>query len=83
MLRFLSEGIWENHYDDKRLVLVRSMQPGQRIAIMATHQRKNGLPFDIRGRPVSVMAIKAVGTITENMNNGKLVKVDWTKVEPL
>jgi len=29
------------------------------------------------------MGIKAVGTITENLNDGKRVKVDWTKVEPV
>ena len=28
------------------------------------------------------MAIKAVGTITENMNDGRHIRVDWTKVEP-
>lgn len=34
--RFLSEGIWENGYDDKHLDLVRSMQPGDRIATKST-----------------------------------------------
>ena len=29
------------------------------------------------------MAIKAVGTITENLNDGKRVRVEWTKVDPL
>ena len=29
------------------------------------------------------MGIKAVGTITENLNDGKRVKVDWAKVEPV
>jgi 5-methylcytosine-specific restriction protein B len=29
------------------------------------------------------MGIKAIGTITENLNDGKRVKVDWTKVEPV
>lgn len=77
--RFLEEGIWENGYDDRHLELVRSMQPGERIAIKAAYTRKHGLPFDNRGRTVSVMGIKAVGTITENLNDGKRVKVDWEK----
>ena len=81
--RFLSEGIWENGYDDKLLDMVRSMRPGERIAIKSSYTRKHGLPFDSQGRAVSVLGIKAVGTITENLNDGKRVKVDWTKVEPV
>lgn len=65
MPRFLAEGIWENGYDDKLLDVVRSMRPGERIAIKSSYTRKHGLPFDGRGRAVSVMGIKAVGTITE------------------
>ena len=82
MPRFLAEGIWENGYDDKLLDVVRSMRLGERIAIKSSYTRKHGLPFDSRGRAVSVMGIKAVGTITENLNDGKRVKVDWAKVEP-
>lgn len=80
--RFLDEGIWENGYDDKYLDMVRSMEPGDRIAIKSSYTRKNDLPFDNRGHVVSVMAIKAVGTITENLNDGKRVRVDWTMEEP-
>jgi 5-methylcytosine-specific restriction protein B len=83
MPRFLSEGIWENGYDDKHLDVVRSMRPGDRIAIKSSYTRKHGMPFDNRGQAVSVMAIKSVGTITENLNDGKRVKVDWTKIEPI
>lgn len=82
MPRFLDEGIWENGYDDKHLDLVRSMQAGDRIAIKSSYTRKHDLPFDSRGNRVSVMAIKATGTITENLNDGKRVRVDWTKEDP-
>ena len=81
--RFLSEGIWENGYEDKHIDLVRSMRPGDRIAIKSSYTRKHGLPFETRGLAVSVMAIKAIGTITENLNDGQRVKVDWEKVEPV
>ena len=81
--RFLSDGIWENGYEDKHLDVVRSMRPGDRIAIKSSYTRKHGLPFDSRGQAVSVMAIKAVGIITENLNDGKRVRVVWTKVEPV
>jgi 5-methylcytosine-specific restriction protein B len=81
--RFLAEGLWENGYDDKLLDVVRSMRPGDRIAIKASYTRKHDLGFDNRGRSVSVMGIKAVGTITENLNDGKRVRVEWTKVDPI
>ncbi len=80
--RFLSEGIWENGYDGKYLDLVRSMQPGDKIAIKSSFTRKHNLPFDNRGNTVSVMAIKAIGTVTENLNDGKHVRVSWVKQEP-
>jgi len=83
LARFLKEGIWENGYEDRYLDLVRSMQPGERIAVKAAYTRKNGLPFDNRGHTVSLMAIKAIGTITENLNDGRHVRVNWTKVEPV
>ena len=76
--RFLRDGIWENGYDDRYLDQVRAMRAGDRIAIKSTYVRKHGLPFDNRGESVSVMAIKAIGTITENPNDGKRVRVDWT-----
>lgn len=80
--RFLSEGIWENVYDDKHFDLVRSMQPGDRIAIKSSYTRKHGMSFDGRGNAVSVMAIKATGTITQNLNDGKRVRVDWKAENP-
>lgn len=80
---FFKEGIWENGYDDKLVDMVRAMQPGELIAIKAAYTRKHGLPFDNRGRTVSVMGIKAIGTITENPNDGKTVKVDWAQAEPV
>lgn len=81
--RFLSEGIWENGYQEKHGDLVRSMCVGDRIAIKAAYTRKHGLPFDSRSHTVSVMGIKAIGTITENLNDGRHVRVDWEKVEPV
>lgn len=81
--RFLKEGIWENGYEDKYLDTVRAMQPGEQIAIKAAYTQKHDLPFDSRGLTVSVMAIKAIGTITENPGDGRRVKVDWTPLDPI
>jgi len=76
--RFIRDGIWEiSNPSDTHREQVLSMEPGQRIAIKATFVRKLNLPFDNRGRPVSVMAIKAIGTISGNPGDGTRVSVDW------
>lgn len=75
--RFLKEGIWQNGYQDKFSDQVRDMKPGDRIAIKAAFVRKHGIPFDNRGRSVSAMKIKAVGTVTRNHGDGRTVDVEW------
>ena len=82
--RFLQEGIWENGYPDKYLDLVRSVQIGDRIAIKSvyTRTREDALPFDNRDHTVSVMGIKAIGTVTENIGDGRTLKVDWEPCNP-
>ena len=74
--RFLDEGVWENGYDDKFLDLVRRIKPGDQIAIKASFVKKR-VPFDAGGKPVSVMRIKATGTVLENLGDGRTVKVAW------
>src|SRR5438034_10975541 len=59
------------------------MRPGDRIAIKASYTRKHDLPFDNRGQFVSVLGIKAIGTITENLDDGRVVRVDWVPTEPV
>jgi 5-methylcytosine-specific restriction protein B len=81
MARFVAEGIWENGYEDKYLDAVRAMRPGERIAIKSSYTRKHDLPFDNRGHSASVLAIKATGTITENMSDGRHVRVAWDAPE--
>lgn len=78
--QMVRDGIWRNGWEDRHLDLVRSIRPGERIAIKSTYVRKNDLPFDNRNQIVSVMAIKAIGTVTENPGDGRVVKVKW---EPL
>lgn len=78
--RFLEAGIWEHGFEDRYLDVVRSMRVGDRIAIKAAYVRKQNLPFDPRGQTVSVMAIKATGTIRENLGDGKQIGVDWNEI---
>ncbi len=80
--RFTAESIWQNGYDDKFSHLVKQMKQGDRIAIKATFTRKNDVPFENRGRTVSAMRIKAVGTIMGNQGDGKTVDVAWEEVDP-
>ena len=80
--RFVEEGIWENGHLDRYLEEVKSIRPGDRIAIKAAYTRKRELRFDNRGRSVSVMAIKATGIVKENLGNGRHLEVDWTRVDP-
>jgi 5-methylcytosine-specific restriction protein B len=78
--RFISEGIWQNGYDEKFSDHVKRMKPGDRIAIKASFVKKYGLPFDNQEKPVSCMRIKAIGTITEATKDNKTVKVGWTQL---
>jgi 5-methylcytosine-specific restriction protein B len=81
--RFIDEGIWEHGFDDDRIAAqVRSMRMGERIAIKAAYIRKHNLPFDNAGHTVSVMAIKAFGTIAENSGDGRQVRVNWQRLSP-
>ena len=80
--RFLADGIWENGYTDRYLEEVRSIQPGDRIAIKSTFTRKNDLPFDSRGQRVAILRIKAVGTVRKNPGDGRRLVVAWERVEP-
>ncbi len=80
--RFLKEGIWQNGYESKFADLVKTMRPGDRIAIKSSFVKKHNLPFEAARKPVSCMRIKAIGTVTENAGDGKTVRVDWTPVEP-
>jgi 5-methylcytosine-specific restriction protein B len=81
--RFIDEGIWEHGFDDDRIAAqVRSMRMGERIAIKAAYIRKHNLPFNNGGHTVSVMAIKAFGTIAENSGDGRQVRVNWQRLSP-
>lgn len=76
--RFLAEGIW--HVDtptDRQRRQVAAMRAGERIAIKATFVQRDRLPFDADGRRVSVMRIKATGTILAASDDGETVRVAW------
>ncbi len=76
MPRFLQDRIWQNGYEEYSETVGR-MKPGDRLAVKASFVQKYRLPFDVGGKPVSGMRIKATGTILENLNDGRTVKVAW------
>lgn len=80
--RFLSDRIWQNGNDKKFAAQIKQMKPGDRIAIKATFTRKRDVPFENHGRAVSVMRIKAIGTITRNHGDKRTVDVDWQELDP-
>lgn len=75
--RFVQEGTWQNGYKEKFTDQVQTMREGDRIAIKASFSRKHGLPFQNKGQAVSVMRIKAIGTVTRNHGDGRTVDVAW------
>jgi 5-methylcytosine-specific restriction protein B len=81
--RFLAEGIWENNWENNNRLFneVKAIQPGDRIAIKSSYIRKRDLPFDNQDQVVSVMAIKAVGKVIENMGDGHKLRVEWTHTD--
>lgn len=81
--RFVREGNWVNGNVGRYLDLVKSMQPGERIAIKAAFTRKHDLPFDTKGNRMSVMTVKATGTVTYNRGDGYRVDVDWDDAEEI
>jgi 5-methylcytosine-specific restriction protein B len=80
--RFVREGIWVNGWQDRNLDTVRAIKVGDRVAIKAAFTRKNDLPFDSGGKAISTMRIKATGVVTDNLGDGRHLKVDWTPLEP-
>lgn len=80
---YIAEGRWENGWDSKFIDIVKSVQVGDKIALKSSYTKKKGLPFSNNGKTVGVMAIKAIGVVTENLGDGKNLKVDWKKVDPI
>jgi len=81
--RFIDENIWINGYSEESSTFaqVNEIEPGDQIAIKSAHTQKNNLPFSSNGQTVSVMSVKAVGTVTKNHNDGRHIDVQWSHFE--
>lgn len=80
---YIEQGIWVNGWDNKFTEVVNSINVGDRIALKSCFTQKHNLPFDNHGKMVGAMRIKAIGIVTENFRDGKRIKVDWEKLDPV
>lgn len=80
---YIENGIWVNGWDDKFIEVVNSIAVGDHIAIKSTFTQKKNLPFDNHGKTVGAMKIKAIGVVTENPQDGKNLKVEWERLDPV
>ncbi len=78
--QFVENGTWirgqsVTQYTDA----VNRISRGDLIAIKSvyTKSRSENLPFNNNGKVISVMAIKAIGVVTENKNDGRNLVVNW------
>ncbi|WP_212005315.1 McrB family protein [Chitinophaga sp. HK235] len=71
--RFLKDGIWENGDEEKFQHTVNEVPVGARLAAKTTYTRKDN------GKTISVLHIYALGTVTENKNDGQRLIVNWDK----
>ncbi len=81
--QYIEEGRWENRWDTRFTEEVKAIKPGDRIALKSCYTRKKELPFDNNGKTVGVMAIKAIGIVTDNPGDGKNISVEWVRVDPI
>lgn len=75
--RFIEEGIWENGFEDKYSERVNTVAVGSRIAAKTSYTKKEN------GEMISILEIHAIGTVLENLKNGRTLKVRWDQsIEP-
>lgn len=81
--RFLDRSEWglSTDTDSPNNRRVRDMQPGDRIVLRDYFHQTQDLPFDANGERISAIRIRAMGTVTEQHDNGLSVGVAW--YEPL
>lgn len=71
--RFIQDEIWENGYEDKFLDIVNGVKVGDRVAIKSSYATKDRK---------SILRVKVIGTVIQNDNNGRILKIKWDKPFP-
>lgn len=75
---------WEGREEEAQykqmLAQYNQMREGDYIILKSSYTRRINLPFDNpNNKSASVMRIKAVGIVKENLNDGHSIKVNWIK----
>ena len=65
--RFFLNNIWENGYDNRFIELIKRIKVGSVIILKSTYASGN----------TGYLRIKGAGAVIENMDDGRLLKVDW------
>lgn len=74
--RFVEQGIWKNENDTTLANTVNTVEVGARVAIKSTYTRG-------QKHSISSMKIKSLGTVVENLGDGKTLQIHWdTDFEP-
>ena len=81
--KYIAESRWENKWETKFIDKVNEIKVGDRIVLKSSYTKKNNLPFKNNGKTVSVMAIKAIGTVKSNKQDGHNIDVEWTSIKPI
>lgn len=80
---FIRNNAWiytgNNKKDIEQIHLIAA---GDQVAIKSVSPQISDLPFENKGYPVPVTQIKAIGTVIENPDDGKSLKVSWQKSIP-
>jgi predicted GIY-YIG superfamily endonuclease len=78
---FLARGEWRMDPNARFETKVADMLPGERIAVQNRYSvTTDDIPFDRRGKLVSIMDFHLTGTITNNPGDGCSVRVVWDPV---
>jgi|GEM_PF-1100964 len=67
MNRFINEGIWENGHDTNDTTAVNSVNVGDIVFLKSTYLQDE----------TSMLRIKGVGKVVENMRDGHILDIDW------
>lgn len=75
---YLVDGMWRAKEVGPSAEYLKSMHPGDRIALKTVTKRRTGIPFFNADEMVSVMKIHAVGTVREVDPEASTVRVEWS-----
>lgn len=82
---FIKEGKWQlgwfgqesNENYRKMLAILEDITVGDTIVLKSTYTRSKGLPFEHDDKTISVMKLKKLGTVTQNVHDGHTLLVNW------